>query len=147
MDGISLDRIHVECGLLFEQILEISLEACVSEHASLRVKAVLPQLDENEVRKLDDRELILKYRDDENETVLFAGFVTGYQLAVETDFSSIDITCTSASIRFDQERRCRSFQDTSQTYGCLLYTSLCGCRNCGGISMSGIPARQVWQPV
>ena len=120
MDGISLDKINVECGMLFERILEISLDARVNKHAFLHIKAVLPELDENEVRKLDGRELILKYKNEEEETVLFAGFVTNYQLVVETNFCCIEISCISASIRFDQEKHCRSFQDTSQTYGQIL---------------------------
>ena len=48
--------------------------------------------------------------------ILFSGIIMKFLVTGKGDVSSVQVTAYSRSILMDQEKRCRSFQDTAMTY-------------------------------
>ncbi|KSV58607.1 contractile injection system protein, VgrG/Pvc8 family [Acetivibrio ethanolgignens] len=111
--GYTPDQIVVE-GVPIEQLEDIEFLGSAGEHGCLTLRGY--------VRAGDGEPLLFHLPQYSPLTIraegrlLFSGIIMKFLVKGKGDVSSVQVTAYSRSILMDQEKRCRSFQDTTMTY-------------------------------
>lgn len=101
-------------GIEVLTILHMNITAAVGEHAKLLLECRVDEDKLQDYLQLAEQEKVITVQ--EEDTVLFCGYVTTVACSVNQDYAQITLTVMSATKRLDKEKKTRSFQNTKKTY-------------------------------
>lgn len=116
-----MNKIMVSGDIDMEVLLELHIISEINEHGMAFFSGVISKETSMKILKKAICEVTISYEfqigSKLDQKVLFAGQIQKYTVKSENRVYYIEAECLSASIEFDKERKCRSFQNINMTYG------------------------------
>lgn len=117
LDEINISMLKIDNEKISHDIVSMEISLEVNRHGKLCFSCILRQPESKREEGFLGTKIKLSYDKEGIEHTLFAGYIMATAIRVQGDITYADITAMSGSIKFDKERKCRSFQDMTQTYG------------------------------
>ncbi|MNZ52538.1 phage late control protein GPD [compost metagenome] len=119
---IGYDRLKVKSPYTIQHIRQLAMSWKPGEHGHLSLHALLQDTTTDHAAvEAAWQETITLYEDDgQQKATLFKGLITSVKITHTQGVYMLELEAKSSSIKLDIQKKRRSFQNTSQTYGALL---------------------------
>lgn len=118
MEKISINNIIFTCSIELSGIKELSMEVEINNHGKIFIKGIISKKRYEEAckMKLLGKSFKLSYMKDGEQIPLFIGLIQEVKMEREGGLYEIYINGYSQSIKFDDDKKIRFFQDKRLTY-------------------------------
>lgn len=127
MESITYLNIQIE-GVPFTKLLSLEIKHNVNEHGEADISCEMEnEAAQNYLKRVDEKTMIRVLTTAEGQpSVLFCGVVKRAGIQIMSEYTVLQLSLKSASTLLDQEKKNKSFQNTTKTYEEIMSQTVAG---------------------